>query len=76
MYRPVTMGIPAIEVYPITSGIASAASVAPAATSQGNLLFADRENSLQYRKTLQERNPDTQIVRLSSARGRRVGLYS
>ena len=33
VYRPVMTGVWAIEVYPITSGIAIAASVTPAITS-------------------------------------------
>ncbi len=33
MYSPVITGIPAIVVYPITSGMPSAASVTPAITS-------------------------------------------
>ena len=38
VYSPVMTGIPAIDVYPITSGIASAASVTPAMTSIGTPL--------------------------------------
>jgi hypothetical protein len=34
VYRPVMTGVPAIFVYPITSGIASAANVIPATTSR------------------------------------------
>ncbi len=35
VYRPVITGIPAMLVYPITSGMANAASVTPAITSTG-----------------------------------------
>ena len=35
VYSPVTTGMPAIFVYPMTSGIPSAASVTPATMSSG-----------------------------------------
>jgi hypothetical protein len=35
VYRPVTTGVPTIDVEPMTSGIARAASVMPATTSTG-----------------------------------------
>ena len=36
VYRPVTIGVCAIEVYPMHSGIATAANVTPATTSVVN----------------------------------------
>ena len=39
VYRPVMTGVCAIEVYPITSGTATAASVTPASTSTESQLI-------------------------------------
>ena len=40
VYRPVTTGVPAILVYPMTSGIARQAKVTPANISVGSLDFS------------------------------------